>query len=114
MQTNPTMNPALSAPAARYFANEAKGPEAVARGFTEDAVVLDESHEHRGRAAIAAWTTRSNAKYTFTTEPLRSSTEGDVITVTANVTGTFPGSPVELRFRFILQGDLIARLEIAP
>lgn len=110
MQTNPT----LPAPVARYFADETTGPEAVARCFTQDAVVLDERHEHRGRAAIAAWNAASNTKYSVTTEPLSSSTEADVITVTAKVTGTFPGSPIELRFRFRVEADLIARLEITP
>ena len=38
----------------------------------------------------------------------------DQTTVTGRVTGDFPGSPVDLQYRFILEGDKIARLEIAP
>jgi hypothetical protein len=114
MTTNPPMSPVLTAPVARYFANEATGPEAVALCFTEEAVVLDEHHEHRGRFAIAAWNAASRAKYNFTTEPLSSNAEGDILTVMAKVTGTFPGSPVELCFRFTLEGNLVARLEITP
>ena len=34
------------------------------------------------------------------------------MTVTARVTGDFPGSPVDLRYRFTLEGATIARLEI--
>jgi hypothetical protein len=113
MQTDPT-KVALPAPLALYFANEMIGPEAVARCFTHDAVVLDERHEHRGHAAIATWNAASKATYSYTTEPLSFSTEGDVFTVAAKVIGTFAGSPVELRFRFTLDGSLIARLEIAP
>jgi hypothetical protein len=30
------------------------------------------------------------------------------------VTGDFPGSPVDLHYRFTLEGGKIARLEIAP
>lgn len=108
------MTPALPASVASYFENETGAPEAVARCFTDDAVVLDERQEHRGRVAIAAWNAAGHAKYGFTTEPLRSSIEGDVFTVAAQVTGTFPGSPIELRFHFHLEGGLIARLEIAP
>lgn len=104
---------AQPAPVACYFASETKGPAAVASCFTEDAVILDERSEHRGRSAIAAWSAASNAKYSVTTEPLSSSTEGDICTVRAKVTGTFPGSPIELRFYFTLEGSLIARLEIA-
>lgn len=116
MQTRTTNSASLvlPAPVARYFASEAAGPEAVAQCFTENARDFDEHHEHRGHAAIAAWKAASNAKYTYSAEPLRSSTEGDVHTVTAKVTGTFPGSPIDLRYRFTVDGDLIARLEIAP
>jgi hypothetical protein len=32
--------------------------------------------------------------------------------VTGLVSGTFPGSPVRLRFHFTIEGDKIARLEI--
>jgi hypothetical protein len=34
--------------------------------------------------------------------------------VTARVTGDFPGSPVELRYGFALEGNRITRLEITP
>ena len=34
------------------------------------------------------------------------------VTVTARVTGDFPGSPVELQYRFTLEAALIGRLEI--
>jgi hypothetical protein len=34
--------------------------------------------------------------------------------VTCRLTGSFPGSPVNLRFFFELDGEKIASLEIAP
>jgi len=34
--------------------------------------------------------------------------------VTGRVTGDFPGSPVDFQYRFTLDGDKIARLEIGP
>jgi hypothetical protein len=34
------------------------------------------------------------------------------ITVTGHVSGNFPGSPVDLRYAFVLDGERIARLEI--
>jgi hypothetical protein len=37
---------------------------------------------------------------------------GGFVTVITRVTGEFPGSPIELRYRFTLDGDKIARLEI--
>ena len=50
--------------------------------------------------------------YHYTSEPLAVDASGPEVTVTARVTGDFPGSPVELRYRFTLEGASIARLEI--
>ncbi|PRF42466.1 nuclear transport factor 2 family protein [Burkholderia multivorans] len=97
-----------------FFSHLASDPQAVARCFTEDAVVLDEGHEHYGSAAIAAWNADVIAKYACTTEPVSSQTIGAQTTVIANVSGNFPGSPIRLRFRFAVAGDLIIRLEISP
>ncbi|NNB87827.1 nuclear transport factor 2 family protein [Corallococcus exiguus] len=114
MQTTPNLLPGQPAPIAGYFAHATTRPAAVARCFTDDALVVDERHEHRGRAAIEAWTAAANGKYKFTTELLAAEFDGPRTTVRANVTGNFPGSPIELRYRFTLAGGLITRLEIAP
>ncbi|MFP2961138.1 nuclear transport factor 2 family protein [Myxococcus sp. 1LA] len=114
MQTTPNQPPALPAPIAGYFAHETTSPAAVARFFTDDALVVDERREHRGRAAIEAWDAAANGQYKLTTELLAAEFDGPRTTVRAKVTGTFPGSPIELRFRFTLEGGLITRLEIAP
>ncbi|WP_223643666.1 nuclear transport factor 2 family protein [Corallococcus sp. EGB] len=114
MQTTPDQLPSLPAPIAGYFAHEKTSPAAVARCFTDDAVVVDERREHRGRAAIEAWNAAANSKYKFTTTLLAVEFDGPRTTVRANIAGNFPGSPVELRFRFTLAGGLITRLEIAP
>ena len=45
-------------------------------------------------------------------EPLASSLEGDTARLTARVSGTFPGSPAQLRYRFLLRGERSAELEI--
>jgi hypothetical protein len=39
--------------------------------------------------------------------------DGKVV-VPSRLTGNFPGSPVDLRFFFTLEGDKIASLEILP
>jgi hypothetical protein len=104
----------LAAPIASYFAHEATDPQAVARCFREDAVVLDDRHEHVGRSAIAAWNAAAVAKYHATSEPLSAETDGARTVVLTRVVGEFSGSPVVLRFNFTLAGALISRLEIAP
>ena len=104
----------LPKPIAAYFSAEKAGPEAVSQCFTENAVVKDEGHTHRGRAAIKRWRDEAAAKYEFTSEPFaREEKEGKIV-VASKLTGTFPGSPVDLRFFFELQGDKIAALEIIP
>ena len=50
--------------------------------------------------------------YTYTVEPFFLGTENGRTQVTAHVVGTFPGSPIDLRFIFVLADDKIAELEI--
>jgi hypothetical protein len=102
----------LPPPIAAYFAADTSDANAVARCFSDSAVVIDEGREHRGRPAIKRWKAEATAKYHYTSEPLAVDALGPGVTVTARVTGDFPGSPVGLRYRFTLEGAAIARLEI--
>jgi hypothetical protein len=112
MPTNADTPIDLPAPIAAYFAADAADAGGVARCFTENAVVIDERREHQGRQAIARWKAEATAKYQYTSEPLTIDVSGADVIVIARVTGDFPGSPVELRYRFTLEGNKIARLEI--
>ena len=102
----------LPPPIAAYFAAAKFNGNAVARCFSESAVVIDEQREHRGRPAITRWRAEASTKYHYTSEPLAVDVSGPEVTVTARVTGDFPGSPVKLQYRFTLGGASIARLEI--
>jgi hypothetical protein len=102
----------LPPPIAAYFAADTSDVTVVARCFTESAIVIDERREHRGKPAIARWRAEALAKYHYTSEPLAVDVAGPEVTVTARVTGDFPGSPVTLQYRFTLEGASIARLEI--
>jgi ketosteroid isomerase-like protein len=104
----------VPAPVAAYFAADTTGAEAVAQCFTDGAVVIDERQEYRGRAAIARWKAQTSAKFRYTVDRLGAHVSGDETTVTGRVAGDFPGSPVDLQYRFTLEGDKIARLEIGP
>jgi len=113
--TTKTVEPLdLPAPVAAYFVADTTGAEAVAECFTEGAVVIDERQEYRGRTAIAQWKAEASAKFRYTVDQLGAHVSGDQTTVTGRVTGDFPGSPVDLQYRFTLEDDKIARLEIAP
>ena len=52
----------LPKPIATYFVADRGEGEAVSQCFTDNAVVKDERHTHRGRAAIKAWKTDASAK----------------------------------------------------
>jgi hypothetical protein len=104
----------LPGPVAAYFAADKEDSGAVARCFTEAAVVEDEGRTHRGRAAIQNWKEEASARYQYTCEPFACEQRDGTVVVTSRLTGTFPGSPVNLRFFFALQGDKIASLAILP
>jgi len=103
----------LPAPIFGYFAADKSGDaHAVSRQFTGDGVVRDEGHTYTGREAIRHWKSASSAKYTYTVEPFAITDEAGLTVVTAHLTGNFPGSPVDLRYRFALEGERITGLEI--
>ena len=104
----------LPAPIAAYFTADTQEAKAVAQCFTENALVKDEGHTHRGRAAIRAWKAEASAKYQYTCEPISCEQQDGKFVVSCQLTGDFPGSPVNLRFFFGLDGDKIASLEIIP
>jgi len=104
----------LPKPIAAYFTTDKGDGDAVSRCFTEDAVVKDEGHIHRGRAAIKEWKAEASAKYEYTSEPFACEEKDGKTVVTSHLVGNFPGSPVDLRFFFRLEGEKIASLEILP
>jgi hypothetical protein len=102
----------LPEPIAAYFAADPRGADAVARCFTPQAVVKDEGRTHAGLDAIQAWKAAASAAYTYKSEPFALEQKGGLCIVTSRVSGNFPGSPVDLRYRFGLERGLIASLEI--
>jgi hypothetical protein len=104
----------LPEPIAAYFAVDTRDSEAIARCFTQDAVVKDEGHTYAGTMAIKQWKAASADKYTYTSEPFALERRDDMTIVTSRLTGNFPGSPFDLRFFFRLERGKIAFLEIIP
>jgi hypothetical protein len=102
----------LPKPIGAYFAKI--DGEAVSRRFTENAIVTDEGVTHKSRAAIKQWKTDASGKYQYTSEPFACEQKEGKTVVTSRLTGNFPGSPVDLRFFFELEGDKIASLKIIP
>lgn len=97
---------------ADYFAADQVNSTAVALCFAENATVKDERQTHIGRDAIRQWKEEASAKYSYTSEPFAINEEDDKTVVEVHVSGDFPGSPIDLRYAFVLDGDQIAQLEI--
>lgn len=96
-----------------YFAAANDGRiDDAADCFAENALVHDESHDHAGRLAIREWIAEATGKYQPKTEILRVEERESAIAVTSRVSGTFPGSPVELEFLFTTADDGISHLTI--
>jgi SnoaL-like domain len=79
--------------------------------FTEDAIVSDEDREYRG-AAINDWIDESIARYQPVANVTDLAEEGEQTIATAQVSGNFPGSPIQLRYQFTIKNGKIAALDI--
>lgn len=99
---------------AYFSADKAGDAQAIAEGFTQDATVIDEGNTYSGRDAIRQWMANASTQYTYMVEPFDIAKDGQRTIVTSHLVGNFPGSPVDLRYFFVLRGDKIAELEIVP
>ncbi|SCX83149.1 MULTISPECIES: nuclear transport factor 2 family protein [unclassified Pseudomonas] len=110
-------NPVSSlAPAiAGYIAAaNARDSSAVTRFFAEDANVFDEGQHRVGSQAIAQWMEDTAQRFQPRVEVLNVQQRTGKVLVQNLISGTFPGSPLELRYTFRLdeQGK-ISRLDIS-
>ena len=103
-----------------YLAASERGDvDALVACFTDDAVVLDEDQEWRGRAGIRQWRQKVASAYEYTVEVRGAAEHGSVDGVQrhdvhTHLEGNFPGGTVDLTFRFGLRDDHIATLQIVP
>jgi ketosteroid isomerase-like protein len=99
-----------------YFeAAEKHDTDAVVALFAPDAIVEDEDHSWSGSAGIREWRDGTATKYEYTTEVLGIEPTGDKQYVAqVHLEGNFPGGKVDLKYRFTVADDRIARLHIAP
>jgi len=102
----------LPQPIDAYFTADKGDSEAVGKCFTDNAVVKDEGNTYNGLAAIKQWKIDSSNKYTYTCVPFACEEKDGITMVTSRVEGNFPGSPVDLRYFFTLEGNKISSLEV--
>ena len=107
-------NTKLTGPVANYIAAaNTQDIEAVMATFSERAVVRDEGQSWQGIAAIRQWAVQVSTKYRPIIETLDVAQADGRTILTGRVTGSFPGSPVSLRYAFTLNGGKIEHLEIS-
>lgn len=109
------MSSTTTGPVKAYFeGRNARDFAQALSGFSNDAVVRDESRTHRGPQEIRAWMMETIAAYDDRSQLLNVVADGDSVIATAEVSGNFPGSPITLRYRFVTERGMISSLEIAP
>lgn len=103
----------LPAPVQTYFdADRDDDADRLMNAFAIDARVEDEGATHIGQADIAVWWRAAKDRYQPVTTPVDAETIGSLTIVKASVSGSFPGSPALLTFKFEVAGNRIAHLEI--
>ncbi|SEH84067.1 hypothetical protein SAMN05660691_01710 [Rheinheimera pacifica] len=108
------MNIQLAKSINNYFAiGNGTGSVRVKDCFTPEAVVLDEGGNYQGQAAIESWLQQTRQKYQFSAKPISVTSKEQQEVVVAEVSGNFPGSPIQLSYVFVLNGDKIQSLEIS-
>lgn len=85
---------------------------AYANCFSETAVVVDEDKTHNGRMEIQHWIEESNQKYQSVMQPLAYTEKDTASILTAECSGTFPGSPIVLKFHFDIVDGQIQHLKV--
>jgi hypothetical protein len=107
------MSAILPEPLAAYFAaKNTHDIDAMLCPFADDATVKDEGREHHGFASIRAWMEDTTTRYRVTAEVEEIAEADGSITVTARISGSFPGSPIQIQYMFTLVHGKIARLVI--
>ena len=93
-------------------AERAKDARRLSLCFAGNGAVHDEGKDRRGLAAIRDWMEETTRKYRPTVVVLNSVEAAASTTATVRVSGTFPGSPIDIRYRLTLKSGKIVRLEI--
>ena len=96
-------------------AHAARDADAALRAFTPTAVVVDDGTTYRGTDEIRGFLARAGAEFAYTATLVATERTDDAHWVATNrLEGNFPGGVVDLRYRFAMDGDLIAELVIGP
>ena len=80
--------------------------------FSETAIVFDEGKNHKGKTEIKSWIEKATKEYNAKMKPLSFKGDAEKGELKAEVSGTFPGSPLVLTYNFEFDGGYIELLKI--
>ncbi len=80
--------------------------------FAEDAEVTDENKTIKGRDAIGKWFESAKEMYSHKMRLIEVNETANGCLMTAEVSGNFEGSPVDLNYNITVQAGLITGLRI--
>ncbi|WP_205474814.1 nuclear transport factor 2 family protein [Nocardioides sp. SYSU D00038] len=93
-------------------AQEARDADTALSLLTPAAVITDIGESFSGEDSLRSFVTEAGAEFTYTTELTGVRRDGDTWVVGHHLEGDFPGGTADLDYRFVLDGDRIARLDI--
>ena len=107
------MGATLPKPLDAYFgAKNTNDVDRMVATFADDATVADEGKTIRGASAIRKWIDDTNAKYRYTVDVTGVTETDGGATIACRLSGSFPGSPVDVEYEFALNDGKITRLAI--
>ncbi|MDP5199049.1 nuclear transport factor 2 family protein [Flavobacterium sp. DG2-3] len=80
--------------------------------FSENAIVFDEGKNYTGKKAIQKWIEKSSKEYNAVMNPISFEGDAEKGSLKAEVSGTFPGSPLVLTYNFKFEAEYIQSLDI--
>jgi hypothetical protein len=85
---------------------------AYANCFSENGIMVDEGNTHAGRIEIRQLIEEANEKYKSVMKPLEYTENGKLSVLSAEVSGSFEGSPIILKFHFDIVDGQIQYLKV--
>jgi ketosteroid isomerase-like protein len=93
-------------------AQEARDADAALTHLTPEAVISDVGESFSGEDGLRRFVTEAGAEFTVTTEITGVCRDGEIWVVSHHLEGDFPGGTADLDYRFALDGERIARIDI--
>lgn len=113
--TDTTVQPDELPAAVRLFlaAHAARDVDVAARGFTEDAVVVDQDETYAGSERVLDFLRSAGSEFTYTTDLVEARRLDETHwTVLNRIEGDFPGNVADLTYRFTVVAGRISELTI--